>query len=70
MLLLYSLLTSFSWMLMEGYQLYQMVILVFNNIGHLRMSYMYLIGYGVPAIMTAIAAVPIHLKGELTNDYL
>lgn len=70
MLLLYSLLTSFAWMLMEGYQLYQMVILVFNNIGHLRMLYMYLIGYGVPLIMTAIAAVLIHLNNGLTNEYL
>ncbi|KAH9394215.1 hypothetical protein TYRP_004264, partial [Tyrophagus putrescentiae] len=68
-LLLYSLLTSFAWMLMEGYQLYQMVILVFNNIGHLRMLYMYLIGYGVPLIMTAIAAVLIHLNNGLTNEY-
>ncbi|KAI2801454.1 hypothetical protein BLOT_011006 [Blomia tropicalis] len=67
--LLYWLLTSFSWMLMEGYQLYQMVILVFNNIGHLRLIYMYLIGYGAPLIITVIATIIIQLQDGLTNEY-
>ncbi|CAG2108057.1 unnamed protein product [Medioppia subpectinata] len=54
-LLLYFLLASFAWMLMEGYHLYQMIILVFSNVGHLRLIYLYIIGYGVPVVITLSA---------------
>lgn len=68
-LLLYFLLATFSWMLMEGYHLYQMIILVFSNIGHLRMLYLYLIGYGAPLIIAVAGSIWIGVKNGLTNEY-
>ena len=53
-LTLYSLLSAFMWMLMEGYLLYQMIILVFRSVGHLNMMTMYLLGYTPPAIVLLV----------------
>ena len=55
---------------MEGYHLYQMIILVFSNIGHLKLVFLYLIGYGVPLLIAFGGGLSIGLASELTNDYL
>ncbi|KAF7488580.1 Adhesion G protein-coupled receptor L3 [Sarcoptes scabiei] len=68
--LLYFLLAMFFWMLVEGYNLYQMMILIFNTKGRLRMIYLYLIGYGCPLIITIIGIVSIESESkQLTNEY-
>ncbi|XP_067259389.1 adhesion G protein-coupled receptor E5 isoform X2 [Chanodichthys erythropterus] len=54
-LLHYFFLSSFCWMLLEGVQLYRMLVLVFENtIKHL---YMYAVGYGVPLAVIIISAI-------------
>lgn len=55
---------------MEGYNLYQMMIFIFNTKGHLRMLYLYLIGYGLPLLITIPATIYMQLKTELNNEYL
>ncbi|XP_075677629.1 adhesion G protein-coupled receptor L3-like [Dermatophagoides pteronyssinus] len=67
--LLYTMLSLFFWMLMEGYNLYQMMIFIFNTKGHLRMLYLYLIGYGLPLLITIPATIYMQLKTELNNEY-
>ncbi|KAH7641083.1 hypothetical protein DERF_000818 [Dermatophagoides farinae] len=67
--LLYTMLALFFWMLMEGYNLYQMMIFIFNTKGHLRMLYLYLIGYGAPLLITVPASIYMHFKTELSNEY-
>ncbi|XP_054153265.1 adhesion G protein-coupled receptor E3-like [Oppia nitens] len=67
-LLLYSILASFSWMLMEGYHLYQMIVLVFSNIGHLRLIYLYAIGYGSPLVITLCTILAIGFNEVKQND--
>ncbi|XP_067259391.1 adhesion G protein-coupled receptor E5-like isoform X2 [Chanodichthys erythropterus] len=54
-LLHYLFLSAFCWMLLEGVQLYRMVVLVFDTtIKHL---YMYVVGYGVPLVIVIISAI-------------
>ena len=60
--MVYFILASFTWMLIEGYQLYQMVILVFSNIGHLSFKWMHVIGYGAPAVITLIVVSAFKFK--------
>uniref|UniRef100_A0A7E4VYT7 Latrophilin/CL-1-like GPS domain protein n=1 Tax=Panagrellus redivivus TaxID=6233 RepID=A0A7E4VYT7_PANRE len=51
----YLFLAAFCWMLLEGYQLYMMLIQVFEP--HKSRIYLYyLFGYGCPAIIVAISA--------------
>jgi hypothetical protein len=57
-------------MLMEGYHLYQMIVLVFSNIGHLRLIWLYAIGYGAPLIVFISALLGIGFDGGLHGDYL
>ncbi|KHJ90911.1 hypothetical protein OESDEN_09233 [Oesophagostomum dentatum] len=52
--LLYFFLSALTWMLLEGYQLYQMLVEVFPA-ARRRLTF-FLIGYGVPAIITVAAA--------------
>ncbi|EPB70463.1 7 transmembrane receptor [Ancylostoma ceylanicum] len=52
--LLYFFLSALTWMLLEGYQLYQMLVEVFPA-ARRRLTF-FLIGYGVPAIITGAAA--------------
>ncbi|XP_057187538.1 adhesion G protein-coupled receptor E5 isoform X2 [Triplophysa rosa] len=53
-LLHFFFLAAFCWMLLEGVQLYRMVVLVFHTtIKHL---YMYMLGYGVPLLIVIISA--------------
>ncbi|KAM9492129.1 adhesion G protein-coupled receptor E5-like isoform 3-T3 [Salvelinus alpinus] len=46
---------SFSWMLLEGVQLYLMVVLVFNIT--IRPLYLYAVGYGLPLVVVIISAI-------------
>ncbi|CAL8330766.1 unnamed protein product [Lota lota] len=46
---------AFSWMLLEGVQLYRMVVLVFNTT--IRPLYLYTVGYGVPLVIVIISAI-------------
>ncbi|XP_051741660.1 adhesion G protein-coupled receptor E5 isoform X1 [Ctenopharyngodon idella] len=54
-LLHYFFLSAFCWMLLEGVQLYRMVVLVFHYT--LKHLYMYAVGYGVPLIIVIISAI-------------
>lgn len=45
----------FSWMLLEGVQLYRMVVLVFNTT--IRPLYLFLVGYGAPLAIVIICAI-------------
>ncbi|KAJ8264161.1 hypothetical protein GJAV_G00145910 [Gymnothorax javanicus] len=54
-LLHYFFLAAFCWMLLEGVQLYRMVVLVFNTT--LRPLLMIAIGYGIPAAIVAVSAL-------------
>uniref|UniRef100_A0AC34F4U0 Uncharacterized protein n=1 Tax=Panagrolaimus sp. ES5 TaxID=591445 RepID=A0AC34F4U0_9BILA len=51
----YFFLASFCWMLLEGYQLYMMLIQVFEP-NRSRFYLYYLIGYALPAVIVAISA--------------
>uniref|UniRef100_A0A3B3WP40 Uncharacterized protein n=1 Tax=Poecilia mexicana TaxID=48701 RepID=A0A3B3WP40_9TELE len=55
-----------SWMLLEGVQLYRMVVLVFN--ATIRPLYLYLTGYGVPLGIVIISAI-IRPGGYGTKDH-
>lgn len=54
-LLHYFFLSSFCWMLLEGYQLYMMLIQVFEP-NRTRIFLYYLFCYGTPAVVVAISA--------------
>ncbi|XP_026874657.2 adhesion G protein-coupled receptor E5 isoform X2 [Electrophorus electricus] len=53
-LLHFFFLAAFCWMLLEGVQLYRMVVLVFHTT--LRPLYMFAVGYGVPLAIVVISA--------------
>ncbi|CAM6032197.1 unnamed protein product, partial [Sphagnum compactum] len=53
--LLYSLLSSFCWMLLEGYQLYKKLVLFFDS--EFSKFKIYIIGYGIPIFIIFIAFV-------------
>ncbi|XP_067419550.1 adhesion G protein-coupled receptor E5 [Emydura macquarii macquarii] len=54
-LLHYFFLAAFCWMCLEGAQLYLMVVKVFPPHG-LKRRYMFLLGYGLPALVVGISA--------------
>ncbi|XP_026120514.1 CD97 antigen-like isoform X2 [Carassius auratus] len=54
-LLHFFFLSAFCWMLLEGVQLYRMVVMVFHTT--LKHLYMYLVGYGVPLFVIIISAI-------------
>ncbi|XP_056882549.1 adhesion G protein-coupled receptor L3-like isoform X23 [Takifugu flavidus] len=54
-LLHFFFLAAFTWMFLEGVQLYIMLVEVFES-EHSRRRYFYLIGYGVPALIVAVSA--------------
>ncbi|XP_077053698.1 adhesion G protein-coupled receptor E3 isoform X2 [Siphateles boraxobius] len=54
-LLHFFFLSAFCWMLLEGVQLYRMVVLVFHTT--LKHLYMYAAGYGVPLAIVIISAI-------------
>lgn len=53
-------LAAFCWMLLEGVQLFRMVVIVFHTT--LRPLYLMAAGYGIPAVIVAISAA-IYSKG-------
>ncbi|XP_044305671.1 adhesion G protein-coupled receptor L3 isoform X1 [Varanus komodoensis] len=54
-LLHFFFLAAFTWMFLEGVQLYIMLVEVFES-EHSRRKYFYLVGYGVPALIVAVSA--------------
>ncbi|XP_052390567.1 adhesion G protein-coupled receptor E5-like [Carassius gibelio] len=54
-LLHFFFLSAFCWMLLEGLQLYRMVVMVFHTT--LKHLYMYLVGYGAPLVIVIISAI-------------
>ncbi|XP_034441282.1 CD97 antigen isoform X1 [Hippoglossus hippoglossus] len=62
----YLFLGVFTWMLLEGVQLYRMVVLVFN--ATIRPLYLFLAGYGLPLIIVIISAI-IRPKGYGTDKF-
>ncbi|XP_070838706.1 adhesion G protein-coupled receptor E5 [Chaetodon trifascialis] len=56
----------FTWMLLEGVQLYRMVVLVFN--ATIRPLYLFLTGYGTPLVIVIISAI-IRPKGYGTDQH-
>lgn len=65
-LLHYFFLGVFTWMLLEGVQLYRMVVLVFN--ATMRPLYLYMFGYGAPMGIVIISAI-IRPTGYGTDQY-
>uniref|UniRef100_A0A673HB31 Adhesion G protein-coupled receptor L3 n=1 Tax=Sinocyclocheilus rhinocerous TaxID=307959 RepID=A0A673HB31_9TELE len=62
-LLHFFFLSAFTWMFLEGVQLYIMLVEVFES-EHSRKRYFYLAGYGIPALIVAVsAAVDYHSYG-------
>ncbi|CAG2164218.1 unnamed protein product [Oppiella nova] len=62
-LLLYSLLGSFFWMLMEGYYLYKSLILCFNS--EFKARYLYLMGYGPPVLILIVSIITVFIKENI-----
>ncbi|KAM8841981.1 adhesion G protein-coupled receptor E5-like [Synchiropus picturatus] len=56
----------FAWMLLEGVQLYRMVVRVFN--ATIQPLYLYLVGYGAPLAIVIISAIS-RPKGYGTQQY-
>ncbi|XP_047434886.1 adhesion G protein-coupled receptor E5 isoform X2 [Mugil cephalus] len=56
----------FTWMLLEGVQLYRMVVLVFN--ASIRPLYLYVTGYGAPLVIVAISGI-IRPQGYGTDEH-
>ncbi|XP_050952719.1 adhesion G protein-coupled receptor E1 isoform X1 [Labeo rohita] len=65
-LLHFFFLSAFCWMLLEGVQLYRMVVLVFHTT--LKHLYLYLVGYGVPLVIVIISAIA-YPKGYGTDRH-
>ncbi|XP_056318452.1 LOW QUALITY PROTEIN: adhesion G protein-coupled receptor L3-like [Danio aesculapii] len=62
-LLHFFFLSAFTWMFLEGVQLYILLVEVFES-EHSRRRYFYLAGYGIPALIVAVsAAVDYHSYG-------
>ncbi|XP_067886580.1 adhesion G protein-coupled receptor L3 isoform X2 [Heterodontus francisci] len=69
-LLHFFFLAAFTWMFLEGVQLYIMLVEVFES-EHSRRKYFYLVGYGVPALIVAVsAAVDYRSYGTATACWL
>uniref|UniRef100_A0A668ALV9 Uncharacterized protein n=1 Tax=Myripristis murdjan TaxID=586833 RepID=A0A668ALV9_9TELE len=65
-LLHYFFLGVFGWMLLEGVQLYRMVVLVFN--ATIQPLYLYAFGYGMPLIIVIISVIS-RPKGYGTDEH-
>ncbi|XP_038640616.1 adhesion G protein-coupled receptor E5-like [Scyliorhinus canicula] len=66
----YLFLACFAWMLLEGVQLYLMVVKVFHS-RSLQRKYLYLCGYGSPVVIVAITMiVNIQAYGTETHCWL
>ncbi|KAK2815879.1 hypothetical protein Q5P01_026346 [Channa striata] len=62
----YFFLGVFAWMLLEGVQLYRMVVLVFN--ANIRPLYLFITGYGTPLVIVIISGI-IRPKGYGNDNY-
>ncbi|XP_076335615.1 adhesion G protein-coupled receptor L2-like isoform X2 [Tachypleus tridentatus] len=58
----YSILAAFSWMLLEGFHLYQMIVVVFTRVDRLRIYWFYAFGYGVPFVIVLTSSI-VHPSG-------
>ncbi|RWS29134.1 Latrophilin-3-like protein [Leptotrombidium deliense] len=67
-MLMYSAASSFLWMLLEGYILYQMIILVFHSVGYMRKRWMFCIGYGVSLVWVSVALAIVKPSGFFDSD--
>ncbi|KAI1307610.1 Adhesion G protein-coupled receptor L3 [Halotydeus destructor] len=67
--LLFSLLSAFGWMLLEGYCLYQMVILVFRSSGFIETYWFYLVAYIPSFTITLIYLCILGPEGLFNSDY-
>ncbi|XP_067440152.1 adhesion G protein-coupled receptor E5-like isoform X1 [Thunnus thynnus] len=56
----------FMWMLLEGVQLYRMVVLVFN--ATIRPLYLFIAGYGTPLVIVIISAI-VNPQGYGTKEH-
>ncbi|XP_070787072.1 adhesion G protein-coupled receptor E5-like [Enoplosus armatus] len=65
-LLHFFFLAVFIWMLLEGVQLYRMVVLVFN--ANIRPLYLFVTGYGAPLVIVVISGI-IRPKGYGTDQH-
>lgn len=63
MLTHYIFLSAFMWMLIEGVQLYRMVVHVFDS-GRSYIRYFGIFAYGSPIIIIAITAAVGYLRGD------
>ncbi|XP_043551038.1 adhesion G protein-coupled receptor E5-like [Chiloscyllium plagiosum] len=69
-LLHYLFLACFAWMLLEGVQLYLMVVKVFHS-RSLQRKYLYLTGYGLPlVIVVTTTAIDVNAYGTKTYCWL
>ncbi|XP_043938233.1 adhesion G protein-coupled receptor E5-like [Protopterus annectens] len=66
-LLHYFFLATFTWMCLEGVQLYLMVVEVFST-NSLKKRYMFAFGYGLPLVIVILSA-SINAKGYGTKKY-
>ena len=62
-LLLYSLLSSFFWMLMEGYYLYRSLVLCFET--EFKILFLYVFGYGFPLVIMFTSLFIIYFKENI-----
>ncbi|XP_077998085.1 uncharacterized protein LOC144451170 isoform X3 [Glandiceps talaboti] len=52
----FSFLSVFSWMMLEGVELYFLLVIIFRA-RHSRRKYYYMFGYGVPAIIVCVSII-------------
>jgi len=63
MLIHYTYLTAFTWMAVEGIQLYRLAIIVFAS-GRPYEVFQYAGAYGLPAVIVGITALTAYIHGE------
>ena len=62
----YLFLTTFAWMLVEGIDVYLMLVKVFDT-GRSMVTYFYVIGYGGPAVIVVLSVIIVEASG--THGY-
>ncbi|XP_054165159.1 adhesion G protein-coupled receptor L3-like [Oppia nitens] len=66
--LLYSLMSSFFWMLLEGFYLYKSLVSCFN--WQFKARYLYAVGYGLPVAIIFVAFLVIYCKHNIVLEAL
>ena len=59
----YLFLASFAWMLVEGIDVYLMLVKVFDT-GRSMVTYFYAIGYGSPALIVVLSVIIVEASGR------